>query len=56
MRDCCYITSLIGYWGKGSTIGWYQVLEFLLLVIAYFDNSGFLGVMTLNSPSGVLPW
>ena len=22
-RDCCYITSSIGYWGKGSTVGWY---------------------------------
>ena len=54
-RDCCYITSPIGYWGKGSIIGWYLVLGFLLLVIACFDNSGFLGVVTLNSPNGVLP-
>ena len=53
--DCCYITSPIGYWGKGSIIGWYLVLGFLLLVIACFDNSGFLGVVTLNSPGGVLP-
>ena len=22
-RDCCYNISLIGYWGKGSTVGWY---------------------------------
>ena len=22
-RDCRYITSPIGYWGKGSIIGWY---------------------------------
>ena len=21
-RDCCYITSSIGYWGKGSTVGY----------------------------------
>ena len=41
-RDCHYITSPIGYWGKGSTVGWYKVL-------------GFLGVITLNSPGGVLP-
>ena len=32
-----------------------MVLGFLLLVIACFDNSGFLGVVTLNSPGGVLP-
>ena len=55
-RDCHYITSPIGYWGKGSTLGWYQVLEFFLLVTACFDNSGLSGVMTLNSPGGVLPW
>ena len=55
MRDCHYITSPIRYWGKGSTVGWYKVLGFLLLVTAYFDNSGFSGVVTLNSPSGVLP-
>ena len=54
-RDCHYITSPIGYWGKGSTIGWYQVLGFLLLVTAYFDNNGFSGVVTLNSPGRVLP-
>ena len=29
-------------------------MGFLLLVTAYFDNSGFSGVVTLNSPSGVL--
>ena len=22
-KDCCYNTSSIGYWGKGSTVGWY---------------------------------
>ena len=33
---------------------WYQILRFLLLVTAYFDNSGFSGVMTLNSPSRIL--
>ena len=27
--DCHYIISQIMYWGKGSTIGWYKVLEFL---------------------------
>ena len=27
-----------------------------LLVTAYFDNSGFLGMVTLNSPDGVFPW
>ena len=26
-----------------------------LLIIACFDNSGFSGVVTLNSPGGVLP-
>ena len=40
-RDCHYITSPIGYWGKGSTVGWYKVL-------------GFSAVVTLNSPGGVL--
>ena len=24
-RDCYYRTSPIGYWGKGSTVGWYKV-------------------------------
>ena len=52
MRDCYYITSPIMYWGKGSTVG---CTEIPLLVIAYFDNSGFSGVVTLNSPGGVLP-
>ena len=55
-RDCCYITSPIGYWDKGSTVGCQQVLRFLLLVTACFDNSGFLGVVTLNSCGRVLPW
>ena len=32
------------------------MLGFLLLETAYFDNSGFSGVVTLNSPSRVLPW
>ena len=27
-----------------------------LVVTACFDNSGFLGVVTLNLPNGVLPW
>ena len=26
MRDFHYRTSPIGYWGKGSTVGWYKVL------------------------------
>ena len=30
-RDCHYRISLIGYWGKGSTVGWYKILEFLYL-------------------------
>ena len=30
-RDCHYITSLIGYWGLGSTVGWYKVLGFFYL-------------------------
>ena len=34
----------------------YYILGFLLLVTVCFDNSGFLGVVTLNSPGGVLPW
>ena len=25
------INSPIGYWGKGSTVGWYKVFEFLYL-------------------------
>ena len=54
-KDCHYITSSIGYWGKGLTVCWYQVLRFLLLVTACFDNSRFSGVMTLNSPGEVLP-
>ena len=54
MRDCHYITNSIGYWGKGSTVGWYQVLGFLLLVTTYFDNNGFAGMVTLNSPGEVL--
>ena len=52
-RDCHYITSPIGYWGKGSTIGWYWVLGFLLLVTACFKNSRLSGVVTLNSSGGV---
>ena len=56
MRDCHYITSLIGYQGKGSTVNWYQVLGFLLLVTTCFDNSRFSGVVFLNSPGRVLPW
>ena len=55
MRDYHNITSPIGYWGKVSTVGWYQVLGFFLLVTVCFDNNGFLGVVTLNSPGGVLP-
>ena len=54
-KDCHYITSPIGYWGKSSTVGWYWVLEFLLFVTVCFDNSGFSGVVTLNSLGGVLP-
>ena len=26
-RDCHYRTSPIGYWGKGSTVAWYKVLD-----------------------------
>ena len=33
-KDYHYNTSPIRYWGKGSTIGWYWVLRFLLLVTA----------------------
>ena len=39
MRDYHYKTSPIRYWGKGSIVGWYKVLRFL--VTACFDNSGF---------------
>ena len=53
MRDCHYITSPIVYWGKGSTVGWYKVSGFLLLVIVCLDNNGFSKVVTLNSPSGI---
>ena len=52
-RDYHYKTSPIGYWGNDLTIGWYKVLEFLLLVTACCDNSGFSGVVTLKSPGGV---
>ena len=31
IRGCHYRISPIGYWGKGSTIGWYKVLRFLYL-------------------------
>ena len=31
MRDCHYRTSPIGYWDKGSIVGWYKVLRFLYL-------------------------
>ena len=55
-RDCHYIANPIRYWGKGSTVGWYYVLGFLLLVTTCFDNSGFSGVVTLNSLDRVLPW
>ena len=30
-RDYHYKTNPIGYWGKGSTIGWYKVYGFLYL-------------------------
>ena len=30
-RNCHYKTNPIGYWGKGSTVGWYKVLGFLYL-------------------------
>ena len=50
-RDCHYRISPIGYWGKGSTIGWYKVLRFL--VTACFDNSKFSGVVTLKSPGEI---
>ena len=30
-RDCHYRTNPIGYWGKGSTVGWYKVLRFFYL-------------------------
>ena len=53
MRDYHYRTSPIGYWGKGSTIGWYKLRGFLYLEPLVCDNSGFLGVMTLKSSSGV---
>ena len=53
MRDYQYKTSPIGYWGKGLIVGWYKVLEFLLLVTTCFDNSEFSGVVTLKSPGGV---
>ena len=40
-RDCHYRISPIGYWGKGSTVGWYKVL-----VTACCDNSVVSGVVT----------
>ena len=54
-RDCHYITSSIGYSDKDSTVDWYQILGFLLLVTTCFDNSRFSGVVTLNSPGEILP-
>ena len=30
-KHCHYRTIPIGYWGKGSTVGWYKVLGFLYL-------------------------
>ena len=30
-RDCHYRTNPIGYWCKGSAVGWYKVLGFLYL-------------------------
>ena len=30
-RDCHYRTSSIGYWDKGSTVGWQKVLGFIYL-------------------------
>ena len=30
-RYCHYRTNSIGYWGKGSTVGWYKLLGFLYL-------------------------
>ena len=49
-RDYRYITSPIWFWSNDSTIGWYQVLGFFLLVTACFDNNGFSVVVTLKSP------
>ena len=48
-EEIVYITSPFGYWGKGSTVGWYKQLRI------HFDNSGFSRVVTLTSPVGVLP-
>ena len=55
MRDCHQITSPIGYWGKGSTVGWYQILRFILLITVCFNNSGLSGIVTLNSSGAILP-
>ena len=55
-RDYRYNTSPIGYWDKGSIVGWYWILGFFLLVTACFDKSGFSGMVTLKLSDGVLPW
>ena len=52
MRDCHYRTSPIVYWGKGSTVGWYKVLDSLLVTVCC-DNNGFSRVVTLKSLSWV---
>ena len=49
--NCHYKISPIGYWGKGSTVGWYKVLGFLITTCC--DNSGILGVVTLKSHGGI---
>ena len=51
MRDCHYRTSPIGYWGKGSTVGWYKILRFLYLSLVMISE--FSGMVTLKSLGGV---
>ena len=40
-----YRTSLIGYWGKGSTVGWYGTWD-SVLVSACCNNNGVSEVVT----------
>ena len=51
-------SSPIGDWSKYLTIGWYfgidlVVIRFLILVITWFLNNGFLGMVTWKSLCGV---
>ena len=42
-RDCHYRTSPIGYWDKGSTVGWYKVLGFLYNIKSIIGTNQYRG-------------